>query len=104
MKLAATIIIISIFFVIPAPSVGTDHQPESAATKSAPGWQKLADGLELGIFNSPQRAEIGDSKIRILRIDPTHYELKLLNASTLSDATSRLPMRNSLATDPSMGK
>ena len=81
MKLAATLIIICIFLSIPAPSAGTDHQPGATAAKSEPGWLKLADGLELGIFDSPQPAEIGDSKIRILRIDPVRYELKLLNAS-----------------------
>ena len=66
---------------IPAPSAGTDRQPAATGAKSAPGWQKLAEGFELGIFDSPQHAEIGDSKIRILRIDPARYELKLLNAS-----------------------
>lgn len=58
-----------------------DQTAAPAASKSADGWHKLADGLELGIFHSPQPAEIGDSKIRILRINPEHYELKLLNAS-----------------------
>lgn len=81
MKFAAAIIIFSIFFAIPAPSAGTDLPPGATAAKSSPGWQRLADGLELGIFDSPQSAEIGDSKIRILRIDPAYYELKLLNAS-----------------------
>ena len=81
MKFAAALIIISIVFAIPAPSAGTEQPPGATAAKSAPGWQKLADGLDLGIFDSPQPAEIGDSKIRILRIDPANYELKLLNAS-----------------------
>lgn len=88
MKLAATLIIICIFLSIPAPSAGTDHQPEATAAKSEPGWLKLADGLELGIFDSPQRSEIGDSKIRILRIDPARYELKLLNASVSKEGRS----------------
>ncbi len=48
-------------------------------------WQKLAEGLELGIFLSPQRAEYGDSLIRILRMDPQFFELKLLNASASKD-------------------
>ena len=61
-------------------SAGADQQA-TTISNDAGGWQKLANGLELGIFESPQPAEIGDSKIRILRIDPAHYELKLLNAS-----------------------
>ena len=66
---------------IGSPLAGADHQAGEAASKSATEWQTLADGLEFGIFESPQKSEIGDSKIRILRIDPQHYELKLLNAS-----------------------
>ena len=66
---------------IGSPLAGADQQAGEAASKSATEWQTLADGLEFGIFESPQKSEIGDSKIRILRIDPQHYELKLLNAS-----------------------
>jgi hypothetical protein len=44
-------------------------------------WQKLAGGLELGIFKAPLPSEIGDSTIRVLRIDPQRYQLRLLNAS-----------------------
>ena len=76
------IIILSCFFVfIGSTQPGAGQQAGDTASKSADGWQKLADGLELGILDSPQPAEIGDSKIRILRIDPERYELKLLNAS-----------------------
>ena len=66
---------------IGSPLAGADQQAGEAASKSATEWQTLADGLEFGIFESPQKSEIGDSKIRILRIDPQHYELKLVNAS-----------------------
>ena len=52
---------------------------------SALKWQKLAVGLELGVFLSPQRAEYGDSLIRVLRIDPQFFELKLLNASSTKE-------------------
>ena len=61
---------------------------KNTVPNSAGGWQKLADGLELGIFDSPLLAEIGDSKIRILRIDPERYELKLLNASVSTKGRS----------------
>ena len=44
-------------------------------------WQKLDEGLELGIFVSPHLSEVGDSLIRVLRIDPKRFEFKLLNAS-----------------------
>jgi hypothetical protein len=76
------IFILSCFLAaIASLSIGADQQADDTASKSAEEWRKLADGLELGIFDSPQKAEIGDSKIRILRIDPQHYEFRLLNAS-----------------------
>jgi hypothetical protein len=76
------IFILSCFIAIfGSPLAGADQQAGEAASKSANEWQKLAEGLEFGIFESPKKSEIGDSKIRILRIDPQHYELKLLNAS-----------------------
>jgi len=77
-----TITILSCFLVAIGPTLaGADQKAGHAASKSAEEWLKLADGLEFGIFDSPQPSEIGDSKIRILRIDPERYELKLLNAS-----------------------
>jgi hypothetical protein len=77
-----TIAILSCFLVATGlPLAGADQKAGHAASTSAEEWLKLADGLELGIFDSPQPSEIGDSKIRILRIDPERYELKLLNAS-----------------------
>ena len=66
---------------------GADQQANTIPNATG-GWQKLADGLELGIFESPQPAEIGDLKIRILRIDPGRYEFKLLNASVTKKGRS----------------
>ena len=45
-------------------------------------WQRLSEGLELGIFFSPLRSEVGDSTIRVLRIDPQRYEFKLFNTTS----------------------
>jgi len=81
MRLIATTILSCLLVAHSLASAGADQPAKNTVSKSADGWQKLADGLELGIFDSPQPAEIGDSKIRILRIDPGRYELKLLNAS-----------------------
>ena len=81
MRLIATIILSCLLVASSLTIAGADLQAKLTVSSSAGGWQQLADGLELGVFDSPQQAEIGDSKIRILRIDPGHYELKLLNAS-----------------------
>ncbi len=80
MRLIAKIILSCLLIAFGLVGAGADQQANTISN-AAGGWQKLADGLEFGIFESPQPAEIGDSKIRILRIDPAHYELKLLNAS-----------------------
>lgn len=47
----------------------------------APPWNPLAPGLELGTFAAPTPSDVGDSRIRVLRVDPARYELVLLNAS-----------------------
>ncbi|MBE9545704.1 MAG: phosphodiester glycosidase family protein [Proteobacteria bacterium] len=81
MRLIATTILSCLLVAFGLTIAEADQQAKNTISNSAGGWQKLADGLELGTFDSPQPAEIGDSKIRILRIDPGRYELKLLNAS-----------------------
>ena len=42
------------------------------------GWEQLEPGLELGRFNPQSRPE---ATINVLRIDPTHFEFNLFNAS-----------------------
>ena len=59
--------------------VGSLLSPAAAATPD--GWVTLEPGLSLGTFRAPQAAATGDSLIRALRIDPHHWELRLLNAS-----------------------
>jgi hypothetical protein len=55
------------------------------------GWQSLAKGLELGTFLAPQPAEVGDSMVRVLRIDPKYYRLRLLNASAIENGVPLTP-------------
>lgn len=50
------------------------------AQAPAPPWEALDPGLEYALFDGPA-AETGDRKIAVVRIDPTRYELRLLNAS-----------------------
>lgn len=64
---------------------GSQIRDVQATAASDHGWQKLAAGLELGIFHSPQPAEIEHPVIRVLRIDPLRYKLRLLNASGLKN-------------------
>ena len=38
-------------------------------------------GPGIGVFESPQQSKVGDSRIRILRIDPERFGLRLMTAS-----------------------
>ncbi|HTN52499.1 MAG TPA: phosphodiester glycosidase family protein [Anaeromyxobacter sp.] len=51
-----------------------------ATPPSAAPWQRLEAGLELAWLDGPPGAP-GDGKILVVRIDPAHFELRLLNAS-----------------------
>ena len=57
---------------------GTHSDNPTGRTRS---WITLEPGLEFGNFLSPRKSILGDSLIRVLRIDPQHFHFKLLNAS-----------------------
>lgn len=81
--------VLLLLFVM-APSgllLATDDKPHRAPG-AAVRWEILALGLEMGFLSSPQPAEIGDSTIRVLRVDPRHFRIKLLNASATQDKKS----------------
>ncbi len=80
MKLAAITFLISFLVGISPLYPASDQKAERSAE-----WQELAEGLELGIFKAPRPSEIGDSTVRVLRIDPNRYQLRLLNASASKD-------------------
>ena len=44
-------------------------------------WMQLEPGLEFGEFLAPQRSETGDSLVRVLRVDPEFFNLRMMNAS-----------------------
>jgi hypothetical protein len=48
-------------------------------------WRVLEPGLELAELTAPQPADLGDSIIRVLRIDPERFDLRLLNVSASDD-------------------
>ncbi len=61
--------------------------PRIAAADSSP-WEVLEPGLELGTFAGPPSVA-GDSKIRIVRIDPARFSLQLLSASAPGEGKPR---------------
>ena len=57
----------------------------AAAAPPDQPWTQLEPGLDLGLLPSPRPSPTGDSVIRVLRIDPERFELRLLNASATKD-------------------
>ncbi len=55
--------------------------PPDGAPGAQDDWTELEPGLELAELAAPVKSFIGESVIRVLRIDPERFELKLLNAS-----------------------
>ena len=85
MKFAVPIFILTLLMSLSPIAAADDQPPAENAVNQDSGWQPLAPGLELGIFSAPLPSEIGDSKIRVLRIDPQRYQLRLLNASAFEN-------------------
>ena len=69
---------------VPVPIPCETPTPEKS-TSSAESWTELEPGLELAELEAPLKSPLGDSIIRILRIDPERFDLELLNASATAD-------------------
>lgn len=60
----------------------------SLAAAPASPWQPLEPGLDLGRFPGPPGAT-GDGVVTVLRVDPTRFDLRLLNASAPGQGSAR---------------
>ena len=91
MKLALRSLLILLFFFF--SSITGEAQQKGSGQKPGQdlGWQQLAKGLELGAFLAPQPAAVGDSLVRVLRIDPKYYRFRLLNASAVENGVPLTP-------------
>jgi len=69
----------------------------SAPTAAA--WTELEVGLHLGEFDASQKSKVGDSKVRILRIDPKHFELRLVSAEAAKDSKNKTAKQWAAAND-----
>jgi len=88
MKLVATTIFICILTAVIPAGAAADQQIRDTVSNSDSAWKKLATGLELGVFRAPHPSEMGDSMIRVLRINPDRFKLRLLNASASENGHS----------------
>jgi uncharacterized protein YigE (DUF2233 family) len=82
--LLATAVLASSCSRSPAESPAVPQPPAPAGA-----WRSLETGLALGEFRSPRLSDVGDSMVRVLRIDPAHFDLRLMNASSSAE---RYPM------------
>ncbi|MBF0516134.1 MAG: phosphodiester glycosidase family protein [Nitrospirae bacterium] len=55
----------------------------AAASAAVDNWKRLDEGLYMREFESPQKSDMGSSKITVLRINPANYQFKLLTISEL---------------------
>lgn len=51
------------------------------ALEAGAAWEPLEPGLDLGVFAPPQAVAVDEPEIRVLRVDPARFALRLLNAS-----------------------
>jgi uncharacterized protein YigE (DUF2233 family) len=91
MKLALKSFAILLILLVSATAGESEQKRLVPETNQKPGWQQLDKGLDLGIFLAPQAAAGGDSLVRVLRIDPKNYQLKLLNASRVKNGVPLTP-------------
>ena len=91
MKLALRSFLILLFFFLALITGAARQKGPDQKTGQDMGWQQLAKGLELGTFLAPQPAEVGDSLVRVLRIDPKYYRFRLLNASAIENGAPLTP-------------
>jgi hypothetical protein len=68
-------------------AAGAPARADDAALATA--WRPLEAGLELGTFALAREADCGDSRARVLRVDPVYYDLRLIMVSASADSQPR---------------
>ncbi len=91
MKLALKSLLILLFLFLSSITGEAQQKSSGQKAKQDQSWQQLAKGLEIGTFLAPQPAEVGDSRVQVLRIDLQYYRLRLLNASAIEDGVPLTP-------------
>jgi hypothetical protein len=87
MRIARQIVVLILILFL-RPMTAEVQQNNQLSQQGMNLWRQFEPGLEFGEFLAPLRSESGDSLIRILRIDPEYFALRLLNASSTSDHKS----------------
>jgi hypothetical protein len=82
-------LLLGLLLCAPLPAQRSPHaaEPHAALPSSAP-WTSLAPGLEIAFFGLPADEASRDSALTVLRVDPRHWQLRLLCASATADMPS----------------
>jgi len=91
MKLVLEFLLIPVILFCLSATTEAQLTDSSQKNKVNPDWQQMDRGLELGTFQAPQAAAVGDSLVRVLRIDLNYYQLRLLNASRFENGVPLTP-------------
>jgi len=91
MKFALTLMLTLASFCCFSPASESGQSGLGDKTETRSGWRQLDRGLEFGTFAAPQAAAVGDSLVRVLRIDLNYYQLRLLNASQFKNGVPLTP-------------
>jgi hypothetical protein len=86
---AASTVLLALLSLLSAPLSQAVAEEPTPSPESY--WQSFESGLDFAGFPAPLLAESGDAMIRILRIDPARFELRLLNASASEDRAPQTP-------------
>lgn len=81
-------IVFRLALAIALAAAATSLLVTTGVAEDASVWKELSPGLELGVFDSPTPSDRGDSKIRVVRVDPKRHDLVLTMASA-HDGTPR---------------
>jgi len=91
MRPALEFLLIAVFLFCISATAEAQPTDSRHKNKEKIGWQQLDRGLELGTFKAHQAAAVGDSVVRVLRINLNHYQLRLLNASRFENGVPLTP-------------
>lgn len=74
---------------VAAAELTTDQPADASSAPAADPWTALQPGLDLGLFESPRKSDRGDSKVRVVRVDPARFDLVLAMASSEDSPTPK---------------
>lgn len=84
LRSSRTVAASALLLALAASAVACGQAPSGSSAGAGTGWRTLEAGLELGTFAAAD-PQLGDPGVRVVRVDPQRFELRLLNASALAD-------------------